>query len=1236
MYNDIEDVFESAFKKHEEKTQHMFEKHVVKDINEFKQKECNCVTQEYLDNVYGGDIWKWFSDQESDFVTNKHCLNCTNCKDCTDCIHCNKCYGCNGCIDCTDCEMCTNCKDSDHSYNCNNCNNVSESEHLSNSENKSFSKDRKVFINLDEFKKYIRSFSEVIPNGCTQDFLNKYYYGNYEEWYEDNLRNEGCFNCWNCLDCVDCVECNSCVKCDTCVNCKCCFEYFNCNDINYYKDAEEWSEEWCSMKGKLKSFNHNITERLENFENNHSDDNELLFDDNFNACTQKFLNKYYSDKLNDWKHDNETNKHCTNCYKCEHCEDCTDCIKCFKCIKCKECKNCKNCKKCINIADIMYVFNKNSNKINDDLKDYEDENGNSCTQEFLDEFYDGSLSSWEEDNETNRECFNCTCCDGCYKCENCEDCKDCGRCKHCYSCDNTMDSQYCSKCDICQNLFMRYDCRLLTSNKLPKPKYIDFCCFDTYEKYKEYCTNNKANINGFSPDFMDKYYGGDVNKWYADNRTNTSCWECLGCRDCNDCKKCKDCNDCEECEKCEYCNGCKDCKNSRSCKYVSNGDNLKNCEDVEHLYDLPLSDNSKQALRITLLHKNYEEFKQAIDKLPDYIIRNGCTESFLKEYYDDDIEKFIEDNKTNKKCFNCRGCENCNNCVNCVDCYDSINLIGDKQLACVDLIEQPISELKVKYVFEGGYSDYLLYRVNERQNGCTPEFLNKYYNGDLLSYIKDVNFNGNQGCFNCKNCVDCYNCVECMNCVDCSEYEGWDGKKDCSMYVFDDYNDYMRKRIDQEQNACDQKFLDTHYDGIVFRFIDDNRTNKGCWNCWECRNCDYCTNCEDVEGMRFRFDLSYKFKCVFKDNKEYEKYISETHYKTNGCTQDFLDLYYNSDFDKWLLDNQFNNRCFNCRGCERCRRCVNCVECFECDGCYDCNSCKQCNGCNDCVNCYCCVECFNCEGCKECVEWEDGESCDASQYGNKLCHGIGDETQGLVWVFKDHKQYEKHIEETKSNINGCTQEFLNKYYDGEINKWKLDNQFNNRCFNCIRCERCKGCVECEDCEECVYCYESNFLKHCENCVECGSCENCKGCENNCFGCKYCNDCSSCVYCYNKNNLHNISGDDCKNIISKNMTSKEFKEVVDEQLEYCKNLLFKKNEEYVTTDDVFENFRTGANMLGTDVKNTLLGYLTKHLVSIISMIQDDKQYDIDKWNEKIADSINYFLLLKGMVVEEKRK
>ena len=37
---------------------------------------------------------------------------------------------------------------------------------------------------------------------------------------------------------------------------------------------------------------------------------------------------------------------------------------------------------------------------------------------------------------------------------------------------------------------------------------------------------------------------------------------------------------------------------------------------------------------------------------------NGCTQEFLNRYYKGDEEKFKEDNKTNKNCFNCKGCRN--------------------------------------------------------------------------------------------------------------------------------------------------------------------------------------------------------------------------------------------------------------------------------------------------------------------------------------------------------------------------------------------------------------------------------------------------------------------------------------------------------------------------------------------------------------------------------------------------
>ena len=102
-----------------------------------------------------------------------------------------------------------------------------------------------------------------------------------------------------------------------------------------------------------------------------------------------------------------------------------------------------------------------------------------------------------------------------------------------------------------------------------------------------------------------------------------------------------------------------------------------------------------------------------------------------------------------------------------------------------------------------------------------------------------------------------------------------------------------------------------------------------------------------------------------------------------------------------------------------------------------------------------------------------------------------------------------------------------------------------------------------------------------------------------------------------------------------MTSKEFNKVVEEQLELCKNVLGVKAGEYAdtTNDDRLHNFKIAAGLQGRDPKDALFGMLTKHLVSVRDMCYSSRSYDIDLWNEKITDSINYFLLLRGIVEED---
>lgn len=76
-----------------------------------------------------------------------------------------------------------------------------------------------------------------------------------------------------------------------------------------------------------------------------------------------------------------------------------------------------------------------------------------------------------------------------------------------------------------------------------------------------------------------------------------------------------------------------------------------------------------------------------------------------------------------------------------------------------------------------------------------------------------------------------------------------------------------------------------------------------------------------------------------------------------------------------------------------------------------------------------------------------------------------------------------------------------------------------------------------------------------------------------------------------------------------MNQKEFNEVIVRQTAHCKF------------------------MLNTTSKVALMGMLSKHLISVSDMCMDEQQYSKEQWDEKITDSINYFLILCAIVEEE---
>ena len=83
-------------------------------------------------------------------------------------------------------------------------------------------------------------------------------------------------------------------------------------------------------------------------------------------------------------------------------------------------------------------------------------------------------------------------------------------------------------------------------------------------------------------------------------------------------------------------------------------------------------------------------------------------------------------------------------------------------------------------------------------------------------------------------------------------------------------------------------------------------------------------------------------------------------------------------------------------------------------------------------------------------------------------------------------------------------------------------------------------------------------------------------------------------------------------------------------------LLKKGEEYAEKeDDRLIAFKTAAALQRETPQKALSGMLAKHIVSIYQMCNNPKanSYSLEKWHEKIGDSINYLVLLEGIIKEE---
>lgn len=106
-----------------------------------------------------------------------------------------------------------------------------------------------------------------------------------------------------------------------------------------------------------------------------------------------------------------------------------------------------------------------------------------------------------------------------------------------------------------------------------------------------------------------------------------------------------------------------------------------------------------------------------------------------------------------------------------------------------------------------------------------------------------------------------------------------------------------------------------------------------------------------------------------------------------------------------------------------------------------------------------------------------------------------------------------------------------------------------------------------------------------------------------------------------------------------MNNTEFEKIIEAQFDRCRETLLKKAEEYADDTDRLHNFKIAAKLQGVTPLTALGGMMAKHTVSVYDLIQgheDGLEIKKEMWDEKIGDSINYLLLMQGLLAEERHK
>lgn len=105
-----------------------------------------------------------------------------------------------------------------------------------------------------------------------------------------------------------------------------------------------------------------------------------------------------------------------------------------------------------------------------------------------------------------------------------------------------------------------------------------------------------------------------------------------------------------------------------------------------------------------------------------------------------------------------------------------------------------------------------------------------------------------------------------------------------------------------------------------------------------------------------------------------------------------------------------------------------------------------------------------------------------------------------------------------------------------------------------------------------------------------------------------------------------------------MTGAQFDDILSMRIDKIRTVLSSKATEYASSSDRLHNFKRAAALSGRTTAQALVGMWTKHLVSVLDIVDEDAHYagplPISRAfiDEKIGDAINYLILLEAILIE----